>query len=139
MEYSDTSGAFLRSSSWLNPAGSQAVVTAAVQAATNANVVFSTVQFPLVGATTPGTGLYPSVQDGLLITYQTIPGTQFQFFLPAPLATLFLPGGILVNPTDPTWVALEVALHANLTDIAGNTVTGLVSAVKSSRRLEQVS
>jgi hypothetical protein len=139
LEYGDQAASWLRSSNWRVTTGTPAPLVAAIQAATNANVKFATEAQPIVGTVTPGTGLYSSVQDVLLVTLATVPGVQFQFTLPAPLGSMFLSGGIVVDPANATWIALLAAITANLTDIAGNTVSGLISAVKTSRRNDQVS
>ncbi len=91
----------------------------------------------MVGSTTPTDTLYPSVQDVLIITMQTAVPGYVQFTLPAPLGTMFLPGGVVIDPANATWIALLAAITANVTDVAGNAALTLVSAVKSSRRRDQ--
>ena len=139
LEYQDISNGFLRSSNWINPTGSLAALSAAIQAATNSNLFFGTEAQPLVGTATPSDALYPSVYDGCLFILPTIGSVTFQFYLPSPKATIFGPGGSIINTGDPTLIALVAALTANLTDVNGNTVSGQVVGVRTSRRSEQIS
>jgi hypothetical protein len=139
MEYTDASGAYLRASNWIAIGGSLAALVAAVQACSNTNITFATSNQPLVGTATPGLGLYPSLFDGALFSYQTGPGQAMQFFLPAPLGSLFSANGVQIDTANPLIIALNTAIAANLTDPAGNSPSALISAVKTSRRSDQVS
>lgn len=137
LEYLDVAGAQLRSQSWLQVTGSPSALASAIQAATNANLAFLTSGQPIVGTTTPAGALYQSVQDVLIITMQTAVPSYVQLTIPAPLGSMFLPGGIVIDPTNATWIALLAQISANVTDNAGNAALSLVSAVKSSRRSDQ--
>jgi len=112
-------------------------LAAAIQAATNANIAFLTSGQPVVGTTTPAAAQYQSVQDVLIITMQTAVPSYVQLTIPAPLGSMFLPGGVVIDPTNATWIALLAQIVANVTDNAGNAALFLVSAVKSSRRSDQ--
>jgi len=138
-EYQDVAGDFLRSNNWLQVTRIPGAWEAAVQAATNANLSFLTAGQPFVGSATPAGALYQSVQDILLLTYQTVPGVQVQISIPAPLGTMFLSGGIVPDPANVTYIALQAAIVANVTDVGGNAALTLISAVKSSRRRDQFS
>lgn len=138
-EYQDIAGDFLRSNNWLQRTRIPGSWEAAVQAATNANLAFLTSGQPFVGSTTPAAAQYQSVQDILLLTYQTVPGSYVQVTVPAPLGSMFLSGGVVPDPANATYIALQAAIVANVTDVAGNAALSLVSAVKSSRRRDQFS
>jgi hypothetical protein len=138
-EYNDVAGDFLRSNNWLQVTRIPGAWEAAVQASTNANLAFLTSGQPFVGTSTPAAALYQSVQDILLLTYQTVPGTQVQITIPAPLGTMFLSGGIVPDPANAVYIALQAAVVANVTETAGNAALSLISAVKSSRRKDQFS
>lgn len=73
------------------------------------------------------------------MTLQTPLNTFVQVTIPAPLGTMFQPGGVVINPANATWIALLAAINANVTDLSGNPALTLVSAVKSSRRSDQYS
>lgn len=136
-EYQDVAGDFLRSNNWLQKTRVPGLWEAALQAATNANLAFNTSGNPYVGTTTASGSLYQSVQDVLVVTMQTVPGTQIQVTVPAPLGTMFLTGGIVIDPTNTTWLNLLAAITGTVTDTAGNAALSLISAVKTSRRRDQ--
>jgi hypothetical protein len=138
LEYTDASGAYLRASNWLQVTGSLPTLVAAIQACTNTNITFATANQPLVGTATPGLGLYASLFDGALFSYQTGPGQAMQFFLPAPLGSLYAANGVQIDTANPLIIALNTAIAANLTDPAGNAPSAFISAVKTSRRSDQV-
>jgi hypothetical protein len=52
---------------------------------------------------------------------------------------MFLAGGIVPDPANATYIALQAAIVANVTDTAGNAALTLISAVKTSRRKDQYS
>lgn len=137
LEYADVAGAFLRAQNWLQLTGFPLSFAAAVQAATNANLAFVTYGQPIVGTTTPSGSMYQSVQDILLVTMQTTSGSYVQMAIPAPLGSMFLSGGTVIDPTNTFWMNLLASIKLNVTDSAGNAATTLVSAVKSSRRSDQ--
>jgi hypothetical protein len=112
-------------------------LVAAIQAATNANLGFTTTGQPIVGAGPPVAAQYQSVQDVLIVTLQTGLPSYVQVTIPAPVGSMFLAGGVVVDPANATWIALLAALTSYVTDTAGNPATVLVSAVKSSRRSDQ--
>lgn len=138
-EYNDVASDFLRSNNWLLIGRTPGAWEAAVQAATNANLSFVTTAQPVVGAVTPTAALYQSVQDILLLTYQTVPGVYVQVTIPAPLGTMFLSGGIVPDPANGTFIALQNAISTNVTDVNGNLALTFISAIKSSRRKDQFS
>lgn len=136
-EYQDIAGDFLRTNNWLQKTRVPGLWEAALQAATNANLAFNTSGNPYVGTTTASGSLYQSVQDVLVVTMQSVPGTQVQVTVPAPLGTMFLTGGIVIDPTNTTWLNLLAAITGTVTDTAGNAALSLISAVKTSRRRDQ--
>ncbi len=138
-EYQDVANASLRSQNWTAASASLAALETALQAATNSNLTYVTSGQPVVGSTTPTDALYQSVQDVLIISLMTAIPSYVQVTLPAPVGTMFLPGGVVIDPANTTWVALLAAIIAVVTDVAGNPVVALVSAVKSSRRSDQYS
>jgi len=133
-EYSDIAGSMLRANNWLQRTRIPGQWEAALQAATNADLAFYTSRQPTVGAGTATGALYQSNQDILLATYQTVPGVYVQVQIPAPLGAFFLPGGVQVDFASAAWIALDVAIIANITDTAGNAALAVSSAVKTSRR-----
>lgn len=137
-EWVDFAGGFLRSSSWLAAGGSDSAIAVALQNVSNALLQFQTAANPIIGTLTATDALYGSVQDVAQLVFATIPGSQIQVVVPAPLASMFGAGGLTVDPTDPGTAALIAAVLANLTDIAGNPATGYVSGQKGSRRREQL-
>lgn len=136
-EYLDFASKYLRTGNWLNPASSAAALSAAIQAATNANLYLATRGRPVVGTTTPSDALYGPVQDMMNMVFVTAIPTQVQLSIPAPVAAVFGAGGQTVDPTNALVAAIISAAVGTLTDINGNPVTAFVSGVKSSRRTEQ--
>jgi len=136
-EYQDVAGSVLRAQNWLQVTRIPGAWEAAAQAATNANLAFNTAGQPVVGTTTPAASMYQSVQDVLVVTMQTAAPSYVQVIIPAPLGSMFLSGGLVIDPANATWIALLAAIVANVTDTAGNAALTLVSAVKSSRRKDQ--
>ncbi len=108
-EYSDIAGSMLRANNWLQRTRIPGQWEAALQAATNADLAFYTSGQPTVGAGTATGALYH-------------------------LGAFFLPGGVQVDFASAAWIALDVAIIANITDTAGNAALAVSSAVKTSRR-----
>lgn len=137
LEWLDYAAGFLRSGSWLLPAGLSGPLFAAMQAASNANLAIATRGVPAIGTVTPTDTLYGSVQDVAQFVFVTGALNQVPLVLPAPVASVFGAGGQTVDPTDPFAAAVIAAAIGNLSDVGGNAVTAFVSGAKSSRRKEQ--
>lgn len=137
-EYVDVGGNFLRSSNWVFATPGLGALEAAIQAATNANLLYATNGLPVVGTATPGTGDFPLVVDLALFNFQTVPGSGLQVAVPAPLAALFGPTSTVVDPTAPLSASLIAAVLGTLGDVAGNPATAFISGSKGSRRVDQV-
>jgi hypothetical protein len=137
LEWLDFASGYLRSGSWLNIVASPAALIAALQAASNANLLYATAGNPVVGTVTPADSLYPSVQDIAQLVFITTALTQVPLVIPAPLASAFGAGGQTVDPSDPNIAAVIAAATGVLADQSGNIVTAFVSGAKSSRLREQ--
>lgn len=138
LEYSDIGGNFLRTSSWVFAAGGLSVLEAAIQAATNSNLLYATAGIPAVGTVTPSDADYPLVTDVALFNFQTVPGGGIQLAVPAPAIGMFGPSSTVIDPTSPLAAAIIAAVIGTLSDSSGNVVTAFISGSKSSRRTEQV-
>lgn len=138
-EYVDQGGNFLRASNWVAAGSSLVALYAAIQNASNANLLYATSGAPIVGTLTPASALYPLVTDLALFNFQTVPGSGCQLVVPAPLASLFGPTSTVVDPTATLSAAVIAACIGLLTDVVGNPVTAFISGSKTSRRVEQVS
>jgi hypothetical protein len=85
-EWSDIGSNFLRASNWIAAGGSLVALYAALQNASNANLLYETSGAPIVGTVSPTDALFPLVQDLALFNFQTVPGSRCQLVVPAPLA-----------------------------------------------------
>lgn len=137
-EWLDISGGFLRTSSWVLPAGSTGALEVALQNASNAELEYVTIAAPTVGATSPSGAQYRLCQDVALLNFATIPGTSIQVCIPAPQGALFGANSTVVDPTNPLVAAVIAGTIGVLADQAGNVVTAYISGSKSSRRTEQI-
>lgn len=138
-EWSDIGSNFLRASNWIAAGGSLVALYAALQNASNANLLYETSGAPIVGTVAPTDALFPLVQDLALFNFQTVPGSRCQLVVPAPLAALFGPSGDVVDPSAVPSAAIIAAAVGLLTDVVGNPAVAFISGSKSSRRTEQVS
>jgi hypothetical protein len=138
-EYTDQGSNFLRSSNWVLPGATLVGLYAALQNASNANLLYATSGAPIVGTFTPAAAQYPLVSDLAVFNFQTVPGSGCQLVVPAPLAALFGPTTTVVDPTATLSAAIIAAAVGLLTDVVGNPATAFISGSKASRRTEQVS
>jgi hypothetical protein len=137
-EYTDIAAGFLRSTNWIYSAGGLGALEAAIQAATNSNLMFATFGLPTVGTTTPSDSDYPLVNDLALFNFQTTPGSGVQLTIPAPRISMFGPQLTVIDPTATLSAAVIAAVIGTLGDAAGNPVTAFISGSKSSRKVDQV-
>lgn len=136
-EYTDIGGNFMRSSNWVSAAGGLAALAAALQAATNSNLLYFTAGTPTVGATTPTDALYPLATDVAIFNFSTGAGTGVRVTVPAPVASMFTPYGS-VDATDPLAAAVIAAVTGCLGDSAGNLATIFQGGSKGRRSAEQI-
>jgi hypothetical protein len=138
-EWSDIGANFLRASNWIAAGGSLVSLYAALQNASNANLLYETAGTPIVGTVSPSPNTYPLVTDLALFNFQTVPGGRCQLIVPSPLAALFGPSGDVVDPSATESAAIIAAAVGLLTDVVGNPAVAFISGSKASRRTEQVS
>lgn len=136
-EWIDNAGGFLRASNWVFATPGLSALEAAVQAASNGVLQYSTFGLPAVSGATPGTGQYNLTSDLAVLVFQTGVGTGVRVAIPAPLSAIFGTNSNVVDPTNPTVAAIIAAVVGTLGDAGGNVVTAYVSGIKSSRRVEQ--
>jgi len=134
-EWQDSKGTYLRAGNWAKIGGSAATLFSAMVGASNAQVVFQTQGQPFQDLSAPLDALYSTNQDTLQLTLITTALTYTQLVIPAPVASLFTAGGVNVDTTSAAYLALAAAV-VNLTDPAGNVVTGISAAAKSQRRVD---
>lgn len=138
-EWSDISANFLRASNWVTAGGSLVALYAALQNASNANLLYETSGAPIVGTVSPTDATYPLVTDLALFNFQTVPGGRCQLVVPSPLVALFGPSGDVVDPAATQSAAIIAAAVGLLSDVVGNPAVAFISGSKASRRTEQVS
>lgn len=136
-EYTDVGSNYIRSANWVALPGGLAALQAAIQAATNANLLYSTQGTPIVGTTTPSSALYPLCADLAYFNFSTGPGTGVRLTIPAPVGSMFTSFGT-INASDPLAAAVIAAVLACLGDSAGNVATIFQSGSKASRSVEQI-
>lgn len=136
-EWSDISAQFLRSSNWIVPGTTLVGLYAALQNASNANLLYATSGAPIVGTFVPVDALYPSVADLATFNFQTVPGASCQIVLPAPVGGVFGPSADVVDPAAALSVAIIAACVGLLTDSAGNPATAFINGSKANRRRDQ--
>jgi hypothetical protein len=136
-EWLDIAAGFLRASNWVTSGGSLVSLYAALQNASNANLLYETSGAPIVGTVSPADNQYPLVNDVALFNFATVPGGRCQLVVPAPIATLFGPYADVIDPTATESAAVIAAAIGLLTDVSGNLATGFVSGSKGNRRVEQ--
>jgi len=134
-EWIDAKGTYLRAGNWALIGGSPATLFAAMVGASNAQISFQTQGQPFQDLSAPVDALYATNQDTLQLTLITSALTYVQLVIPAPVASLFTTGGVNVDTTSAAYLALAAAV-VNLTDSAGNPVTGISAAAKSQRRVD---
>jgi hypothetical protein len=138
-EWSDIAANFLRASNWIVPGGSLVALYAALQNASNANLLYETSGAPIVGTVSPTDAAYPLVQDLAIFNFQTVPGSRCQLVVPSPVAAMFAPTGDVVDPVQAQAAAVIAAAVGLLSDVVGNPAVAFISGSKGSRRTEQVS
>lgn len=136
LEYQDLAGGFFRTANWYGALASPAALEAALQSATNANLLFATGGPVQVGATTPNGNQYFLTTDLAVLNFQTAAGGRVQIALPAPKASIFDPSGNTVDPANALVAAIIADAVGVLADSAGNPVTAYATGVRSSRRTE---
>lgn len=136
-EWQDVAGGFLRASNWVGTLAGMPTLEAALQSDSNALLQFVTTGPPVVSGGSPTTGLYQLTSDLAVLIFSTAVGGTIRVVVPAPLVTTFGPSSNVVNPLDPATAAIIAAVIGTLSDVTGNLVTGYVSGIKSSRRVEQ--
>lgn len=137
-EYTDVGGNFLRASNWVFAPALLSALEAAVQAGTNANLLFATNGLPVVGTTTPSGNDFPLVTDLALFNFQTGAGAGLQLVVPAPVASMFGPTNNTIDPTNPLAAAIIAAVIGCLGDVGGNAASAFIAGTKASRRVDQV-
>lgn len=108
-------------------AGASAIMSA-LQAKSNADVQewwegFDNVLFP-----SPAGALYPDVTDTARLTFTDSSGSLANLSLVAPVASIFMPDGVTVNPA--AIAAIISAAVGNLCSGAGGTVVSFVSGIR---------
>jgi hypothetical protein len=136
-EYTDVAGGYLRASNWVPYGVSVGPLLAAIAAAQNAALQFSTLAVPVVGVAVPVGNLYRLTSDLALLNFQTAPGGSVQLAIPGPVAALFGPNSTVVDPSNGLAAAVIAAAIGTLCDASGGAVTAYISGSKSSRRTEQ--
>lgn len=136
-EWEDNAGGFLRASNWVFATPGLATLEAAIQACSNADLLYATNGIPTVSSGAPGPGTYNLTTDVAVLIFATAAGSNVRVVIPGPDISVFGPDTNVVDPTATTVAALIAAVTGTLGDSAGNVVTGYVSGVKSSRRVEQ--
>jgi hypothetical protein len=136
-EWTDDAGGFIRASNWINAAANLGTVDVPLQAASNAQLTFSTAATPAVSPFAPVAAQYHLVTDIAVLIFATAAATTFQVVVPGPMVAVFGPTSNVVDPLAPLTAALIAGVIGTLTDAVGNVATAFVSGVKSSRRTEQ--
>lgn len=136
-EYIDYTNGYLRSGNWTNNGAGVSALLGAMAAATNSNVAVSSNVVPIIGTSTATDTLYGSVQDTAVFVFVTSALTQVRLVIPAPMSTMFVAGGLTIDPTSALAAAIIAAAIGTLSDVNGNLVMAYVSGTKSSRKSEQ--
>lgn len=85
-------------------------------------------------STEPGTALFPSANDIATLVYAASDGSQSQLIIPAPIAGIFQPDTVTVNPLSVAMIAFNsTALNGALTTPNGGTVTTFLAGVRGRR------
>jgi hypothetical protein len=133
-EWTDVGANFLRTGGWVDSSGAIVSLQAAMAAASNAQLDFSTVAVPFMSSIAPVLAIYPTVGDVAVFNFVTGLGGGLQLVVPAPIAALFAPDSVTIDPTAAASVAIITAAIGTLSDAGGSLVTAYTSGVKSSRR-----
>lgn len=137
-EYTDVQSGYIRTSNWISAGSSSGPLNAAIQAAMNGAILFSTQGLPYVGSSTPVGGQYQSVQDVALFAFATVPGTTVQLVVPTPINAMFGANSTIIDPTNALAAAIIAQALLILTDAGGNAATAYAGGSKASRRTEQL-
>jgi len=110
----------------LDPSGGAvAAVRAAIQAITKAlsSRAETGTQAGAAGASVAGTGNYCNVEDRAVLTFRADDNSTYNYELPAPKATIFLPGSDVVDPADVALKAYTDWIAANCVGSFGQPIT----------------
>lgn len=136
-EWTDIGSNFLRSANWVFATLGLSTLEAALQAASNGNLLYSTFGLPVVGTTTPTDALYPLAADVAIFNFSTGAGTGVRVVVPAPVASMFTPYGS-IDATDPLAAAVIAAVIGTLGDSSGNVAALFQGGSKGRRSAEQI-
>jgi hypothetical protein len=137
-EWLDGAGGFLRTAGWVDSTVSSGPLLTALQAASNAELLYSEQSLPRTATTTPNPGAtWWLCTDTVVLTFVCADLTNVGLIIPGPTAAIFLAGGLVVDPANGLVAAIIAAAIGTVRNATGSAVTAFVSGVKSSRRTEQ--
>lgn len=136
-EWHDAANGFLRSGNWADTGASDTAFETALINISNAQLTVLTFGLAAVSTTTPSTSSYPLVNTTAVLNFVTGIGSGIQLTVPAPIASIFGPDNITVDPSNTLVAALITSVLGFLTDAAGNVATAYTTGIRSSRKVEQ--
>lgn len=137
-EWIDGAGGFLRTAGWIDSTVSSGPLLTAMQAASNAELLYSEQGLPRTATASPNPGVtWWLCTDTAIFTFICLDLTNVGLIIPGPDSSMFLPGSLVIDPASTLAAAIIAQAIGVVLNPVGSPVTAFVSGVKSSRRTEQ--